>query len=230
MSSPDLPDTALPASRFRSVWRASGAMRWAVAWGALSGVISAGVGARLVMRIIALANPDRDGVFTDAEATVGDITFGGTMNLLLLGTVAGVMGGAVYLGLRRWLPVPATGKGLAYGIFSRLTVGQLLFDPHNADFQIFEPVVMVIALFSVLFLLNGLIVGALLDRFHREPTYLTSLRVSRAVTGVIAVVCVLGIVAHVITTVQMVDDQGSCLSAVGGGNGCAVRASDIEAP
>ncbi|MDP2674907.1 MAG: hypothetical protein Q8Q00_08375 [Dehalococcoidia bacterium] len=179
------------------------------------------------MRIIALANPDRDGVLTDAEATVGDITFGGTVNLLLLGTIAGVMGGAVYLGLRRWLPVPAAWKGLTYGIVSLLTVGQLLFDTHNADFQIFEPVVMVIALFSGLFLLNGVIVGALLDRFHREPTYRTSLRVSRAVTGVIAVVCVLGIVAYVSATVQMIDDEGSCLSAVGGGNGCAVRTTDV---
>ena len=202
-------------------------MRWAVALGALSGVISAGVGARLVMRIIALANPDRDGVFTDAEATVGDVTFGGTMNLLLLGTVAGVMGGAVYLGLRRWLPVPATWKGLAYGIFSLLTVGQLLFDTHNADFQIFEPVVMVIALFSVLFLFNGLILGTLVGRFHPEPEYRPSLRVSRAVTGVIVAVCLLGIVAHAITTVQMINDEGSRVSAVGGGGGCAVPASDV---
>ena len=230
MSSPDSPDTTLPPSRFRSAWRASGPMRWAVALGALSGVISAGVGARVVMRIIALANPDSDGVFTDAEATVGDITFGGTVNLLFLGIAAGIMGGAVYLGLRRWLPVPAAWKGLTYGVVSLLTVGQLLFDTHNADFQIFEPVVMVIALFSVLFLLNGVILGALLDRFHREPAYRTSLRVSRAATAVIAVVCVLGLAAHVITTVQMIDDEGSCLSAVGGGNGCAVRASDIEAP
>ena len=95
------------------------------------------------MRIIALANPDSDGVLTDAEATVGDITFDGTVGLLFLGTVAGIMGGAVYLGLRRWLPVPAAWKGLTYGIVSLLTVGHLLFDTHNADFQIFEPVLFI---------------------------------------------------------------------------------------
>src|SRR3990172_3727942 len=128
MNSPDSPGTALPTARFRSAWRASAPMRWAVAVGALSGVISAGVGARVVMRIIALANPDSDGVFTDAEATVGEITFGGTMDLLLLGTIAGVMGGAAYLGVRRWLPVPAAWKGVADRIVSLLTVRQLLFD------------------------------------------------------------------------------------------------------
>jgi len=204
-------------------------MRWAVAVGALSGAISAGVGARVVMRIIALADPGTDGATTDAEATVGEITFSGTMNLLLLGTIAGVMGGALYLGLRRWLPVPGAWKGLTYGVVSLLTVGQLLFDTNNADFQIFEPVLLVIALFSVLFLLNGLIVGALLDRFRPEPAYPPSLRVPRIVTGVIAVVCVLGLAAHVITTVQMVDDEGTCISALGGGQGCAVSASDIDA-
>jgi hypothetical protein len=195
--------------------------------GALSGAISAGAGSRIVMRIIALANPDSDGAFTDAEATVGEITFDGTVNLLMLGTIAGVMGGVAYLGARRWLPVPAAWKGLTYGVVSLLTVGQLLFDTHNADFQIFEPVVMVIALFSVLFLVNGLIVGALVDRFHREPAYRASPRVSRAVTGVLALVCVLGFVAHAITTVQMIDDEGTCISALGGGAGCAVRAGDL---
>src|SRR3989304_3655839 len=134
MSSPDSPDTALSPSRPGSIWRTSGPMRWAVAAGALAGVISAGVGARVVMRIIALANPDSDGVFTDAEATVGDITFDGTVGLLFLGTGAGIMGGAAYLGLRRWLPVPAAWKGLTYGVVSLLPVGQLLFDTHNADF------------------------------------------------------------------------------------------------
>ena len=195
--------------------------------GALSGAISAGAGSRIVMRIIALANPDSDGAFTDAEATVGEITFGGTVNLLMLGTIAGVMGGVAYLGVRRWLPVPSARKGLTYGVVSLLTVGQLLFDRNNADFQIFEPVLLAIALFSVLFLLNGLLVGVLVDKFRPEPPYRASLRVSRAVTGAIALVCVLGFVAHAITTVQMIDDEGTCISALGGGAGCAVRASDL---
>lgn len=227
MSSPDFPDTALPATRSRWIWRASGPVRGAIAAGAIAGVISAGVGARVVMRIIALADPDTDGVNTDAEATVGEITFGGTVNLLFLGTIAGIMGGLVYLGLRRWLPVPGAWKGTAYGVITLLTVGHLLFDTANADFQIFEPALMVIALFAALFLLNGLIVRALADRFHPEPAYRTSLRVSRAVTGVIAVVCVLGIVSYADTVPQMIDDEGSCISAKGAGQGCAVRQSDL---
>jgi len=201
-------------------------MRVAVIGGAIAGLISAGVGSRVVMRIIALADPDTDGANTDAEASVGEITFGGTIELLILGTIAGVMGGVLYLGVRRWLPVPAGWKWLAYAVLTLLTVGQLLFDTHNADFQIFEPVVLVIALFSVLFLVNGLIVSALVDRFHPEPAYRSSLRVSRAVAGVLVIVCLLGITAYADTVPQMIDEQGSCLSAKGGGNGCAVRTSE----
>jgi len=203
-------------------------MRVAVVAGAIAGLISAGVGSRVVMRIIALADPETDGANTDAEATVGEITLEGTLELLALGTIAGVMGGALYLGVRRWLPVPVGWKWLAYAVLTLATVGQLLFDQNNADFQIFEPVLLVIALFSVLFFLNGLIVSPLVDRFHPEPAYPSSLRVSRAVTGIIALVCVLGFAAHAASTAEMIDEQGTCLSAKGGGAGCAVRASDAS--
>ena len=213
----------------QSMWRRSAAARVAVIGGAIAGAISAGVGSRVVMRIIALADPDTDGAFTDAEATVGEMTLGGTMNLVMLGTIAGIMGGVVYLGVRRWLPVPASWKGLAYGVVTLLTVGHLLFDTTNADFKIFEPVLMVIALFAVLFLINGLIVGALVDRFHPEPAYPNSLRVSRAVTGIVALVCVLGAIGYATDTLpQMIDEEGTCYSAKGGGLGCAVRTSEVQ--
>src|ERR1700675_5145711 len=136
MSVHDSLDTTPPVSRVRSAWGLSAPLRWAVALGALSGAISAGVGSRVVMRIIALTNPGSDGVNTDADATVGQITLGGTMSLLILGKIAGIMGGVVYLGLRRCLPVPAAWKGLAYGVVSLVTVGNLLFETTNADSQI----------------------------------------------------------------------------------------------
>jgi hypothetical protein len=226
MTSPDIP-VAPPEGSVRRVWQAGAPLRWAVAIGGVSGAISAGLGARVVMRIIALANPGRDGVNTDAEATVGQITFGGTVNLLILGTIAGIMGGLLYLGLRRWLPVPASWKGLVYGVVTLATVGNPLFDTNNADFQIFEPVLMVIALFSVLFFVNGVVVAYLLNRFHPEPTYATSPRSSRVATALIAVVCVIGTVGMVFGAGDMLNDEGTCFSAAGGGKGCAVLTEDV---
>lgn len=217
-----------PPPILRTIWRASAPMRGALAAGAIAGFISAGVGSRIVMRIIALADPDTDGANTDAEATVGELTLGGTVELLMLGTIAGIMGGALYLGLRRWLPVPAAWKGLAYGAVTLVTVGHLLFDPHNADFQIFEPILLVIALFAALFFVNGLILGPLTQRFHPEPAYPASARVSRTAAAVIAALCLLGAIGLLTDTIpKMLDDEGTCLSAAGGGNGCAVQAADV---
>ena len=153
---------------------------------------------------------------------MGEFTLGGTFGLLMLGTVAGIMSGLLYLGLRRWLPVPPAWNGLAYSVFTLLTVGNVLFDTHNADFQIFEPILLTIALFSVLFFVNGLLLGWLMDRFHPEPPYNPHRRVSRALAGVLVIVCVIGSTGYGSTILTMLDDEGTCLSAVGGGKGCAV--------
>lgn len=224
MSALDATGPAEPQSQPRSIWRATLPMRWAVGLGALSGLVAAGAGSRIVMRLIALADPSSDGTFTDAEAIVGDFTAGGTFSLLALGTIAGVMAGPLYLGVRRWLPVPPAWNGTAYGVFTLLTVGNLLFDPNNADFQIFEPVLLVIALFSVLFFVNGLILAGLMDRLYPEPAYAHRARVSRAATSVLAIVCVIGAIGFAGGTLGMIDDEGTCLRAAGQGNGCAVYA------
>ncbi len=214
-------------SRVRTLLRASAPIRGSVFAGAAVGFISAGVGSRIVMRIIALLNDDRDGVMTDASATVGEVSLGGTMSLLALGTIAGVLGGLLYLGLRRWLWVPPAWRGVAFAGVTLLTVGQPLFDPANVDFQIFSPVVVVIALFAALFLINGLILVPLADRIHPEPVYAPGMRVPRAAAAVVALVCLFGLILTVDTFRTMVDDAGTCYAAVGGGEGCAVLERDV---
>lgn len=104
------------------------------------------------------------------------------------------------------------------------TVGHVLLDPANVDFQIFEPVVVVMALFAALFLVNGLILVLLADRIHPEPAYPVGTRAPRAAAGILALVCALGLVLMVDTVRTMVDDAGTCYSAVGGGEGCAALA------
>ncbi len=212
----------------RAAWNVTAPVRRAALAGALAGFIAAGAGSRLAMYAITRLNQDRVGVTTDAKAVVGEFSFGGTANLLLLGTFAGILGGLVYLGIRRWLPVSRAWRGLAFGALTLVTVGQLLFDTANVDFQIFEPVLVVLALFALLFFINGLILAPLVDRMHPEPSYPRSVRVSRAVTGVIAAAAVLGLALTVETIRTMVDDAGTCYSAIGGGNGCAVLVEDVE--
>lgn len=219
------------ASSIRSIAAAlvrhSAPLRGMVVAGAISGFIAAGIGSRIVMRVIALLNDDRTGAMTDASVTVGTISVRGTLVLLVLGSIAGVLGGILYLGLRRWLWVPVWGRGPAYALVTLLTVGHLLFDPANVDFQMFEPPLAVIVLFAALFLVNGVILVALADRIHPEPAYPPSARVRAVAAGAIVLVSVVGFVGMVDTFRTIVADAGTCYSAAGGGNGCAVLERDV---
>ena len=190
--------------------------------GAIAGFIAAGIGSRVVMFIIATINEDKAGVLTDASAIVGEFSVSGTVSLLVLGTIAGIIGGLLYLGLRRWLWVPPPYRGLAFGLLTMVTIGQPVFDTANVDFQIFEPVLVVVALFAALFFINGLILAPLFDRIHPEPSYPPSTRVPRVVAGGLGVACALGIVVFAGTLVTMVEDAGTCYAAAAG-EGCAVQ-------
>ena len=207
-----------------TVWRKTLPLRWAVGLRALSGLVTAGVGSRVVMKLIALADPSTQGTFTDAEATVGEFTVAGTLSLLVLGAIAGVMGGLVYLGVRRWLPGPPVRKGISFGVLTLVSIGNVVIDDGNADFQIFEPVLVVVALFAGLFFANGLLLAALMARFHPEPHYAHRPTLSRAAATVIVVVCVAGSIVFIGGLIGMIEDEGTCLRAAGQGNGCGVSA------
>ena len=198
----------------------------AIVAGAIAGLISAGVGSRIVMRIIALTNDDRSGVLTDSSAIVGEMSVGGTLSLLVLGAVFGILGGLLYVALRRWLPLPPPYRGAAFGMLTLVTIGNVLFDTHNVDFQIFEPVLLVIALFASLFVVNGVIVAALGDRIHPEPPHPAGWRAPAAAGAALAIVGIMGLLVLVGSVRTMVDDAGSCYAAVGGGEGCAVLEPD----
>lgn len=73
--------------------------------GALVGVVVAGGGARLAMRLIALADDREDfGLPTEGGDIVGRVTLDGTLFVIFTGFVLGIVGAFLYLALRRWLP------------------------------------------------------------------------------------------------------------------------------
>ena len=72
--------------------------------GFAAGVIAGGIGSRVAMQIVAVASgPDLQGALTEAEATVGEITAGGTFFLLVFGGFISVIGGLAFLALRPWV-------------------------------------------------------------------------------------------------------------------------------
>jgi hypothetical protein len=136
--------------------------------GLIAGFLAFGVGSRLAMRISAVAGGEAiAGLMTENGNIVGQITADGTVFLLIAGAFIGLVGGLLYVAVRSWLPGSQRWKGLVFGVLLLLVFGRLLIDPDNADFSRFGPPLLNIALFASLFILFGLAVAPLAQRFDR---------------------------------------------------------------
>jgi hypothetical protein len=153
---------APPVSRYARTLAA------AVVGGAAAGLTIAGPGGRLVMRLLAATSPaSAQGQITEAEQTVGAITFGGTVNFVLFtGLFFGAGTGLLYAVVRRWLPGGRVG-GLAYGALLLVLVSTRIepLRPGNRDFDIVGPAVVSLAAFGALVVAQGMAVSAFADRY-----------------------------------------------------------------
>ncbi len=200
----------------------TGALRAAIVAGAICGAIIGGVGGRVVMRLVYLIDTSTDGAKTDF-GTVGDVTAGGTITLMVLATLAGVVGGLIYVALRRWLPWSGAARGAFFGLL--MMFGPGIIAVSEIDLQIFEPALPVFAMFVALIVLYGIAVSLLADRLRAPAAVRSGPRMDlagRALIGLAALgICAMAVLA----TYNVYDNAGSCLSADDNG-GCAVRPTD----
>ena len=84
--------------------------------GVVGGLLAAGAGGRLAMRLLAVTAGDgAQGRITEADEVVGEITVGGTVGFVVFGGLfAGLVCAVIYLLLRKWLPSGLVG-GLVLG-------------------------------------------------------------------------------------------------------------------
>jgi hypothetical protein len=149
----------------------------AVASGAAAGILAAGAGGRLVMRLLAVtAGPDAQGRITEAEQIVGRITVDGTLGFVVFtGLFFGPVSGAAYLLLRRWLPA-GRAAGLAFGALLLVAAGTRL-EPlrrSNPDFDLVGPGWVSVVAFTVLVVFHGMLVAALAGRLSRAVPLLAA--------------------------------------------------------
>jgi len=140
----------------------------AVVSGVGAGLLMAGAGGRLIMRLLAAtANDAAQGRATEADEIVGRITVGGTVGFIVFtALVLGLASGVLYQLIRRWLPDGRTG-GLVYGALL-LVLAATRFEPlraDNPDFDIVGPGWVAAAAFGTLVLLHGMVVAALAARY-----------------------------------------------------------------
>jgi hypothetical protein len=149
----------------------------AVAAGAAGGILAAGAGGRLVMRLLAVtAGAAAQGQITEAEEIVGRITVDGTIGFVVFtGLFFGLPSAVGYLLLRRWLPAGRAG-GLAYGVLLLVAAGTRL-EPlrrGNPDFDLVGPGWLAVAAFAALVVFHGMLVAALAGRLSRAVPLLAA--------------------------------------------------------
>jgi hypothetical protein len=204
---------------FDRLWQWTGALRAGVVSGAVCGLVFGGVGGRIVMRIIALIDESTDGAETDF-GTIGEVTVGGTFTLGVLATIAGVIGGLIYVAVRRWLPSEQSMRGLFFGLLMMFGPGVIAVS--EVDLQIVEPALHIFGMFVALIVLYGVCVAFFADGLHPPHSAMPSQRVV-VVTRGIQVLALVGILAMAILVgFHVQDEAGSCLSADQNG-GCAIR-------
>jgi hypothetical protein len=142
----------------------------AVGSGIGAGLLMAGAGGRLVMRLLAVTAGDAaQGRVTEADEIVGRVTAGGTIGFVVFTALFfGVATGFVYALVRRWLPAGRL-SGLAYGALL-LLVAATRIEPlraDNPDFDLVGPSWVALLAFAALVLTHGMLVAALAARYSQ---------------------------------------------------------------
>lgn len=140
----------------------------------LAGLFVLGLVGRLVMRLLAATSSDAQGLLTEADEIVGEITLGGTIGFIMfVGGFGALICGSVYLAIRTWLPSRAGMAGLVIGTLLTGTIGVSdALSPDNGDFTILSPLWLAIFLVvatGFLFATTFTALAARLDQFAQTP-------------------------------------------------------------
>ena len=139
--------------------------------GVVGGLLAAGAGGRLAMRLLAATAGDRaQGRITEADEVVGEITVGGTIGFIVFGGLfAGLVCAVIYLLLRKWLPNGSVG-GLVLGGLLLVTLGSRVepLRSDNPDFDLVAPAWLAVSAFAALAFLHALLSVAVMARVSRS--------------------------------------------------------------
>jgi hypothetical protein len=166
----------------RPTWAASGAravrrLSAVTAAGGLLGLLVGGVGGRLAMMLLAQLNPDVTGRESDDGFTMGQLT-DATFNLLIIATLIGVVGGAIYFVLRGLMVGPRWFQILSISVGPAVVVGSQIVTTDGIDFTL-DPALLAIAMFVLIPGLYAALLTVLAERwladdgpFARAPLWL----------------------------------------------------------
>ena len=136
--------------------------------GAVAGLLVGGLGGRLVMRILAVAEDGNRRITTDAGFVSGTFSLSGTVELVGFVTVfTGFAGGVRYVLVRRWLPSKMRWRIPAWGLLLLLFSRGFPIDD-SFDFRVFGPAGLAVALFGLFPFLYAAVQVPLAERLDRS--------------------------------------------------------------
>lgn len=164
--------TTIAANEVHRIWPSSSQMRHAArqvavatAAGALSGLLVGGIGGRLAMMLLARLAPETAGVLSDDGFFIGQLTLSGTLNLLVITTFIGVLGGGIYLVVRGLMIGPRWFQVLSISLGPAIVVGAMLVNPDGVDFTALRPTWLAIAVFVAIPGLYAVLLTLLCERW-----------------------------------------------------------------
>ncbi len=124
--------------------------------GLMVGIVLAGVGGRLVMRLAALLQPGAAGMATENGNIIGRITLEGSLALVVfIGLFVGAVAGSLWVVIRPWLPtrsmaraVAAVPIAIAFGTTGLVDAGNLDFVVLRRDSLVIGSLVALVGLFG----------------------------------------------------------------------------------
>jgi hypothetical protein len=171
--------------------------------GIICGVLVAGFLGRFVMRVLAATSGDRaQGLLTDAEEVVGEITLDGTIGFIVfVGLGAGAITAIVLLVVRPWLHVNGATAGVMAGLAPLVLLGGKDFSSENLDFSILTPTWLAVGLIVSGTALFGAALGSVAARLQKTAGGNSRFR-SAPILGVIPFALVppvtVGLMAYII--------------------------------
>jgi len=176
--------------------------------GAVVGLVVGGIWGRAFMAVLAALNAEDHGTRTDDGFTMGQFTFGGTVNLAIVATIIGAIGGLVFLVVRGLRFGPDWFRTTSVAVGATVVVGSLLVHSDGVDFSRVDPVALTVGLTLSMPLLYAVGVTWLGDRWlGAGPTLWDRLPAAAAWTARagVAIMVVLAGVDLVRTVVDILD-------------------------
>lgn len=134
----------------------------------LTGAVTVGVLARLLMHLLVRLSPEARGVTSDDGFEMGTFTLGGSVNLLVVGLALGLLSGVLFLALEPLLVGPAWFRTLSLSVGAGTVAATQVVHADGVDFRLLGPLWLAVAGFVALPVLHVALVERGADRIRRS--------------------------------------------------------------